>query len=112
MNKIACLVVSSILINSYAFLLNCSTHDHVEDSRTCRYKPFISALQTTVLHMKRLNQTESPIFLILCVLCFQRQSIFFTFITEFMSDVCYNTKQADEYCCTILVFQLDTFATT
>ena len=28
--------------------------------------------QTTVLHMKRLNQTESPIFVILCVLCFQR----------------------------------------
>ena len=26
----------------------------------------------TVLHMKRLNQTESPIFGILCVLCFQR----------------------------------------
>ena len=29
--------------------------------------------------MKRLNQTESPIFVILNVLCFQRQS-FFTFI--------------------------------
>ena len=29
--------------------------------------------------MKRLNQTESPIFVILCVLCFQRQS-FLTFI--------------------------------
>ena len=28
--------------------------------------------------MKRLNQTESPIFVILCVLCFQRQS-FLTF---------------------------------
>ena len=27
--------------------------------------------QTTVLHMKRLNQTESPIFMILCVLCFK-----------------------------------------
>ena len=28
--------------------------------------------------MKRLNQTESPIFVILCVLCFQMQS-FLTF---------------------------------
>ena len=36
------------------------------------------ASQTTALHMKRLNQTESPIFVILCVLCFQRQS-FLTF---------------------------------
>ena len=35
-----------------------------------------AASQTTVLYMKRLNQTESPIFVILCVL---RQS-FFTFI--------------------------------
>ena len=31
--------------------------------------------------MKRLNQTESPIFVILYVLCFQRQSVFFTFIS-------------------------------
>ena len=38
-----------------------------------------AAVQTTVLLMKRLNQTESPIFVILCVLCFQRQS-FLTFI--------------------------------
>ena len=30
--------------------------------------------------MKRLDQTESPIFVILCVLCFQRQS-FLTFIS-------------------------------
>ena len=37
-------------------------------------------MQTTVLHMKRLNQTESPIFVILCVLCFQRQS-YLTFDT-------------------------------
>ena len=29
--------------------------------------------------MKRLNQTETPIFVILCVLCFQLQS-FFTFL--------------------------------
>ena len=33
-----------------------------------------AASQTIVLHMKRLNQTESPSFMILCVLCFQRQS--------------------------------------
>ena len=38
-----------------------------------------AASQTTVLHIKRLNQTEFPIFLILYVLCFQRQS-FFNFI--------------------------------
>ena len=29
--------------------------------------------QTTVLHMKRLSQTESPIFVVLCALGFQRQ---------------------------------------
>ena len=40
-----------------------------------------AALQTTVLHMKKLNQTESPIFVILSVLCFQRQS-FFPFILQ------------------------------
>ena len=33
-----------------------------------------AASQTTALHMKRLNQAESPIFVILCVLCFQWQS--------------------------------------
>ena len=31
------------------------------------------ASQTTVLHMKRLNKTESPTVVIECVLCFQRQ---------------------------------------
>ena len=39
-----------------------------------------AASQTTVLHMKRLSQTESPIFVILCVLCYQRQT-FLTFIS-------------------------------
>ena len=39
-----------------------------------------AALQTMVLQMKRLNQAEPPIFVILCVLYFQRQS-FLTFIT-------------------------------
>ena len=38
-----------------------------------------AASQTTVLHRKRFNQTESPICVVLCVLCFQRLS-FFTFI--------------------------------
>ena len=38
-----------------------------------------AASQTAVLHMKKLNQIESPIFVILYVLSFQRQS-FFTFI--------------------------------
>ena len=42
--------------------------------RFSRRKAAYAASQTTVLHMKRLNQTESPIFVILCVLCFQRQS--------------------------------------
>ena len=36
-------------------------------------------LQCCIWSMKRLNQTESPVFVILCVLCFQRQS-FLTFI--------------------------------
>ena len=36
-----------------------------------------AASQTTVLLMKRLNQTESLIFVILCILCFQRQSFYF-----------------------------------
>ena len=32
-----------------------------------------AASQTILLHMKRLNKTESPIFVLLCVLCFKRQ---------------------------------------
>ena len=48
------------------------------------YRPY-AASQTTVLHMKRLNQTESPIFVILC--CFQRQS-FLTFILLYYSWCC------------------------
>ena len=42
-----------------------------------------AASQTTVLHVKGLNQTESPIFVILCVLCFQRQSFFLLLFVEF-----------------------------
>ena len=45
------------------------------------------AWKTTVLRMKRLVQTESPIFVILCVLCFQMQS-FFTFILPYCSWCC------------------------
>ena len=30
-----------------------------------------AALQNTLLHMKRLNKTGSPIFVPLCILCFQ-----------------------------------------
>ena len=37
-----------------------------------------AASQTTVLHMKRLNQSEYPILVILCVICFQWQ-FFLTF---------------------------------
>ena len=35
-----------------------------------------AASQTTVLHMRRLNQTESPIFVISCVPCLQRKYFF------------------------------------
>ena len=41
-----------------------------------------SPIYTTLFQMKRLNQTESPIFVILCDFCFQRQS-FLTFINRF-----------------------------
>ena len=53
-------------------------------------KPALGAYATsqiTVLHMKRLDQTESPIFVILYVLCFQRQS-FLTFILLYCSCCC------------------------
>ena len=39
-----------------------------------------AASQTTMLHMKRLKQTVSPFFVILCVICFQTQLSFLTFI--------------------------------
>ena len=42
----------------------------------------VCSLATTVLHIKRLSQTESPIFMILCVLCFQRQSGFSFSLSE------------------------------
>ena len=44
----------------------------------------VPEVQFQVLHMKRLNQTESPLFVIFfCVLYFQRQS-FWTFILSFV----------------------------
>ena len=38
------------------------------------------ASRTTLLHIKRLNKTESPIFFLLCVLCLQRQPFRLLFI--------------------------------
>ena len=40
-----------------------------------------AASQTTVLPTKRHSQTESQIFVILCALCFQRQSFFYFYST-------------------------------
>ena len=44
-----------------------------------------SASQSTYLYMKKFNKTESPIFIILCVLCFQKQPfrVFFFFFFLF-----------------------------
>ena len=39
----------------------------------------VCSLTKYSVHMKRLNQTESPIFVSLCVLCFQRQFLTFIF---------------------------------
>ena len=44
--------------------------------------------QTTVLHMKKLNQTESSVFVILCVLCFQRQSFLLVLTSGFDRPSC------------------------
>ena len=38
-------------------------------------------LQTTLLLMKSLNKTETPIFYLDCVICFQRQSVFYFYYT-------------------------------
>ena len=32
-------------------------------------------MYTTLLHIKKLNETESPIFVLLCVLCFQKGNL-------------------------------------
>ena len=45
-------------------------------------KPALVGARGRMQPQKRLNQTESPIFVILCVLCFQRQS----FILQPLSD--------------------------
>ena len=39
-----------------------------------------AALKTAKLYMKRLNKTESPIFVLLCVLCIQRQPFRFVIL--------------------------------
>ena len=36
--------------------------------------------ETTLLYMKRLNKTKSPIFVLLCGLCFQRQPFGFILV--------------------------------
>ena len=80
--------------------LSAQTHQGINCSmfaRTFLNTVFISlrgayaVSQTTVLHMKRLNQTESPIFVIVCVLCFQRQSFFLFLFYE-------NTERPGEDC--------------
>ena len=64
-----------------------------------------AASQTTVLHMKRLNQTESPIFMILCVLCFQRHSFFTLFYSTVAGVVpCGGRKKSP--CTDIIIVQV------
>ena len=41
-----------------------------------------TALQITLFYMKRLNETESMVFDLLCVLCFQRQPFRFLFCSR------------------------------
>ena len=38
--------------------------------------------RTTVLHMKRLNQTKSPVFIILCVLLFPKSTLIDFYFNE------------------------------
>ena len=63
----------------YIFLL-----DHGAHTERIPLNPMLgayAATQTTLLRTKRLNKTPSPIFVYLCVLCFQRQPYgFFIFI--------------------------------
>ena len=47
----------------------------------------VCSLTNYSVHMKNLSQTGSSIFVILCVLCFQRQT-FFTFILLYCSWCC------------------------
>ena len=69
-----------------------------------RFFLLYAASQTSALHMKRLNQTESPIFVILCVLCFQRQS-FFTFILLYCSWCC-GLLRPQKVCTYIIIVQV------
>ena len=60
--------------------------DYLENRMLTPLKPLLRwgganvTSKPTLLHIKRLNKTESPIFIILCVLCFQRQLCIFIFI--------------------------------
>ena len=45
-----------------------------------------AALQTTLQHMKRLNKTKSPIFALLCVLCFHGKLLDFYPVFHFRVD--------------------------
>ena len=77
---IICVFVTIIIINCFYFAL-------------CIQTLMYAASQTRVAYeeTKRLSQTESPIFVILCVLCFQRQS-FLTFISlSELSEITMNT---------------------
>ena len=47
--------------------------------------------QTPYLYMKRLNKTESPIFALLYVLCFQRQHCRYFFCSNFRIDTIKST---------------------
>ena len=56
-----------------------------------------AALQITLLHMKSLTETETPIFVLLCVQCFQGQPFFFFFldvIVESLGQVCYKVNMS------------------
>ena len=54
-----------------------------------------AASQTTVMHMERLNQTKFPIFVILCVLCFQRQSYYHTVSGDYLPCKAYDYTISD-----------------
>ena len=49
-------------------------NEETQSNRVFDFRDFVC------LHMKRLHQTESRIFVIMCVLCFQRQS-FLNFVS-------------------------------
>ena len=43
---------------------------------------FIQHRQPTMLHMKSCNQTETQLFVLLCVICFQTQLLDFYYLQE------------------------------